>query len=244
MLEQVDLSKRLGEEEYERRMHALRLKMYDLGHAVYVSGRPVIVVFEGWSGAGQSKAISELTERLDSRGSDVYPIYPPNKTERAFPWLYRFWCRVPAYGHIAIFDRSWYGRVLYDRVSKTVSKPEWRRAFQDIAEFERTLAADGTVLIKFFFHIDKAEEKRRVKSSRGQLQMAWEDGPQQELELKEHKRFLKAVEEMLARTSAEYAPWTLVPATDQQWANVVVYETVIARLEPLVGSQEAPLPPA
>ncbi len=104
---QLDLTKSLGEQEYEQRMQALRLKMYDLGHAIYVSGTPVVVIFEGWSAAGQSRAIAELTARLDPRGFDVYPIQPPNKLERQYPWLHRFWCRIQGYGHIAIFYHSW-----------------------------------------------------------------------------------------------------------------------------------------
>ncbi len=242
MLEQVDLTKALNGDEYDQRMDALKLKMYDLGHAVYVSKTPVIIVFEGWSCAGKGSAISELTSRLDPRGFRVYPIGPPNCVEQEFPWLYRFWLKIPGYGEMSIFDTSWYRRVTVDRVSKEIAKPEWKQAYQDIQEFERELADDGVVIIKLFMHISESEQARRIKRLLAKKKTAWRVGDLERLEQKRYDRFVKAYEEMFGRTEAEYAPWTIIPATDRHWTNVQVFETIISRLEPRVAPSEAPLP--
>ncbi len=243
MLEQLDLNKAFTKEEYKWRMDPLKLKMYSLGHAVYESKTPVIIVFEGWGAAGKGTAISELTTRLDPRGFRVYPISEPRGYEERFPWLYRFWLKTPARGEIAIFHSSWYRRVLLDRVSKVISDRQLEEAYQDIREFEQMLAEDGTVMIKFWLEISRQEQKRRIAKLEDRKATAWQVGPSEQLEQKHPKAYARAVEDMLGRTESEYAPWTLVAATDRNWTRVKVFETIISRLEPRVASQQVLLPP-
>jgi AMP-polyphosphate phosphotransferase len=242
MLEQVDLTKSLSKAEYQKRKDALNLKMYSIGHAVYESQTPVVVVFEGWGAAGKGTAIAELTARLDPRGFRVYPITTPLAREERFPWLYRFWLRTPARGEISIFHSSWYRRVLIDRLQETISKEEWTRAYQDIQEFERMLADDGVVIIKFWLHIGKQEQKRRIEKLSKHKATAWQVSDAERLQQKKHKAYAQAAEEMFARTEAEYAPWTIVAAADRRWTDVQVFETIISRLEPRVAPHEVPLP--
>ncbi|MGE5138231.1 MAG: polyphosphate kinase 2 family protein, partial [Rudaea sp.] len=212
MLEQVDLNRSLNDDEYHERMAALKLKMYDLGHAVYVSKTPVVIVFEGWGCAGKGRAIAELTSRLDPRGFRVYPTGPANCVEREFPWLQRFWLRIPAYGEMSIFDRSWYRRVTLDRAAKEIDKSSWKQALQDIREFERVLADDGTVIVKFFLHISEKEQKRRIKRLLADKATAWQVGQVETMEQDKYDRLVKLTEQVLEQTTAEYAPWTIVPA--------------------------------
>jgi polyphosphate kinase 2 (PPK2 family) len=242
MLEQIDLAKSLTKKEYKQRMDALNVKMYSIGHAVYESKTPVAVVFEGWGAAGKGTTIAELTSRLDPRGFRVYPISTPLPYEERFPWLHRFWLKTPARGEMAFFHSSWYRRVLIDRVSERISTKECARAFQDIQEFERMLADDGVVIIKFWLHISKQEQKRRIEKLSARKATAWQVSGEERLQLKKHKAYSEAVEEMFARTEAEYAPWTTIAATDRHWTVVQVFETTIARLEPRVASHEVPIP--
>lgn len=242
MLEQVDLTKSLSAADHKQRMGALRLKMYNIGRAVYASWTPVMIVFEGWSAGGKGTMIAELTSRLDPRGFRVYPITATRRQEERYPWLYRFWLKTPARGEIAIFHSSWYRQVLIDRVNGTVSKKEWTRAYQDIQEFERMLADDGVAILKFWLHISKKEQKQRFAKLLERKATAWEVSDEDRVQQQAHKAYAAAVEEMFARTEAEYAPWTIVAATDRHWTDVQVFETIIARLEPRVAPQEAALP--
>jgi AMP-polyphosphate phosphotransferase len=242
MLEQVDLAKSLSKADYQRRKDALNLKLYSIGHAVFESGTPVVVVFEGWGTAGKGTAIAELTSRLDPRGFRVYPITNPQPHEERYPWLYRFWLKTPARGEISIFHSSWYRRVLIDRLQETISKQDCTRAYQDIQEFERMLADDGVVIIKFWLHIGRQEQKHRIEKLSKHKATSWEVGDAERLQQKKHKAYAQAAEEMFARTEAEYAPWTIVAATDRRWTDVQVFETIISRLEPHVAAHEVPLP--
>ncbi len=243
MLEQVDLDKALGRDEYKRRMDALKLKMYSIGHAVYESGTPVIVVFEGWGAAGKGTTIAELTSRLDPRGFRVYPITAPLPHEERFPWLYRFWLKTPARGEISIFHSSWYRHVLVDRVENGLSENELNEAFQDIQAFERALADQGNVIIKFWLEISKKEQKKRIEKLLAHRSTAWQVAKSEKIQQKRHREYAAAAEDMFGRTEAEFAPWTIVAATDRRWTDVQVYETIIARLEPHVAGHEVPLPP-
>src|SRR3990172_4562613 len=163
MLEHIDLDLSLSKDEYKRRLPPLQQRLYDLEHALYQARIPVAVVFEGWAAAGKGSTIQLLTTRLDARGFRVVFVAPPRTVEAHYPWLWRFWQKIPAYGQMVIYDTSWYRRVLIDRINKTVSKREWERAYQDIADFEEQLAADGTVIVKFWLHISKKEQRRRFR---------------------------------------------------------------------------------
>jgi AMP-polyphosphate phosphotransferase len=234
MLEQLDLTHALSQEEYRARMKPLRFEMYEIGRAVYDSKTPVMVVFDGWGTAGKGRAITELTARLDPRGFRVHPINPPSTRETRYPWLHRFWLKTPARGEIAIYHGSWYRRVLIDRVAKNVSKQEWQEAYRDIQDFERTLADDGVVIQKFWLHVDKQEQKRRIKKLLESKTTAWRVSTDARTESKEYDEYFQAAEDMFGFTQSEYAPWTLVSAMDRRWLTVQIFETLITRLKPFV----------
>lgn len=227
MLEHVDLTLSVPKAEYKRRLPALQDRLYALAHAMFVSGIPSIVVFEGWATSGKGSTIALLTERLDARGFRVVPVMPPRTYETQYPWLWRFWLKIPAAGQMMIFDRSWYGRVLNDRLMKTIKKREWEDSYQDINEFEEQLANDGTVILKFWLHIGKKEQKKRIKQLQKSNLTEWQVSEEDAFENKSYKKHLKLVEEMLSRTEMPYAPWTIVEATDKYFTRIKVYESLI-----------------
>ena len=176
MLENVDLDVRLEKEVFKGRRDAAGERLTLLQRAAWAEKIPIIMLFEGWDAAGKGSSINLLAQYLDPRGFKIHPIVGATDQEKQMPWLWRFWQRVPNYGEIAIFDRSWYGRVLVERIEKIADKDEWQEAYQDILEFERTLTADGYVLVKFFLHIDKAEQKKRFKALEKDPHQEWRGG--------------------------------------------------------------------
>jgi len=219
MLEYVNLDLALTQDEYKKRLRPLQQRLYELEHAIFDAKVPVIIVFEGWSATGKGRLISLLVERLDPRGFRVVPITPPRTAELRYPWMWRFWQKIPARGQMVAFDTSWYRRVLIDRLNKTIKKDELRSAYQDIAEFEEMLTADGAVILKFWLHISEEEQAKRIKKLRKDKLTAW---PVEE-------------EDMLQRTDSPHAPWTIVEASDRYYMRIKVFETIIASLEARLG---------
>jgi AMP-polyphosphate phosphotransferase len=242
MLEKVDLTRCLSKEEYRQRWPALRTHLYDLQNACWEAGIPSAVVFEGWDAAGKGTTINKLTQRLDPRGFKLYPIQAPRTHELHMPWLWRFWLKTPARGEMAIFDRSWYGRVLVERVEKLTPRKEWEQAYQDIVDFERTLTASGVVLVKFFLHIRKKEQKKRFRKLEKDPLLAWKVQKEDWKHHKKYRKYRKAVEEMLQRTDTEWGPWTIIEATDKRWSQVRVVETMIRGLEEALRAQGKDVP--
>lgn len=240
MLEKVNLDQSLSKVEYQRRLPELQDRLYDLEHAVFTARLPVMVVFEGWAAAGKGGAISLLAEHLDPRGFRVAPITPPRTVETGYPWLWRFWLKIPARGQVVVYDTSWYRRVLIDRVNKNVRKREWQRAYQDIAEFEEQLAADGTVILKFWLHISKKEQARRFKKLLKNKLTAWQVTDEDAAQHAAYEKYETAVEEMLARTDLAHAPWVIVEATDRHFTRVKIFEMLIQALEARLGAQVRP----
>jgi len=154
MLEKFDLSKKISKANYKELHSELEQKLGELQREAKDLKIPIIFLFEGWDAAGKGTLINRLTLSLDPRGFKVYPIHPPNEEERLRPFLWRFWIKIPGRGRIAIFDKSWCGRVLEERVDKTVKKSVWLKAFDEILSFERQLINDGYLIIKFFLHIE------------------------------------------------------------------------------------------
>jgi polyphosphate kinase 2 (PPK2 family) len=243
MLEQVDLSKSLSKEAYKAVWPGLRTRLYDLQKACWEASIPSAILFEGWDASGKGTTIGKLTQRLDPRGFKLYPIQAPRTHELHLPWLWRFWQKIPAYGQMAIFDRSWYGRVLVERVEKLTPKREWRQAYQDIVEFERTLADDGVVLAKFFLHISKKEQKKRFKALEKDPLQRWHVQKEDWEHHRKYDRYLEAIEAMLERTETEWGPWTIVEATDKYWSQVKVLETVNTLLADSLTRRGIALPP-
>jgi polyphosphate kinase 2 (PPK2 family) len=240
MLEQADLDQALPKEEYQRRLPQLQQRLYNLEHALFTANIPTLLVFEGWAAAGKGGAINTLTEHLDPRGFRVVPITPPRTYETRYPWMWRFWQKIPANGQIAIFDQSWYRRVLIERVNKVIRKREWQAAFQDIAEFEEMLAADGAVIVKFWLHISQKEQARRFKKLLKDRLTAWQVTDEDAAQHANYNRYVKAVEAMLLRTDAPHAPWVIVPATDRYFARLSLLDAIIRTLENRLGDQAPP----
>ncbi len=240
MLENINLRKKLSREEYKRIVPGLQLRLYDLEKACWDNGVPTLIVFEGWDASGKGTTIAALTQRLDPRGFKLYPITAPRTYEQQRPWLWRFWLKVPNRGEMVIFDHSWYGRVLEERVEGTTPKNLWKQAFRDITEFERMLADDGTVILKFFLHISKKEQCRRFEMIQADPMEAWRVTKADWARHKKYAEYLAATEEMLELTESEYAPWTIVGATSKSYTRKYVFETIISAMEKKLGSKAPP----
>lgn len=240
MLEQINLNQSVTEKEYKRKLPQLQEHLYDLEHAVFQAKVPVAIVFEGWAAAGKGSTINVLAERMDPRGFRVTPISPPRTSETRYPWLWRFWLKIPAQGQMVVFDTSWYRRVLIDRINKTVKKQDWQKAYEDIADFEEQLAADGTVILKFWLHISEKEQARRFKKLLKDKLTAWQVTEEDAAQHDKYKKYLAAVEEMLARTDSPHAPWVIVEATDKYHTRLKVLETIARALEARLGVSEKP----
>lgn len=235
MLENVNLKKKLSREQYQKVLPELQRRVYDLEKACWDNKIPSIVIFEGWDAAGKGSAIATLTQRLDPRGFKLYAVTLPRTYEQNRPWLWRYWLKVPNRGEMVILDQSWYLRVLRKRVERLVPERTWRAAYRDIADFERMLADDGTVIIKFFFHISKKEQKKRFQAILDDPLESWRVTKEDWERHKLYDEYLEAAEEMLELTEAEYAPWTIIEATSKSHARRKVFDTIIARLEEALG---------
>jgi polyphosphate kinase 2 (PPK2 family) len=231
MLEKVDLDVKLAKDEYKQRMAELGLRLTLLQRAAWTAGIPTILVFEGWDASGKGTSINLLVQYMDPRGFHIHPITGATNLEKQMPWLWRFWQQLPNHGELVIFDRSWYGRVLVERVEKLTPPEQWRQAYQDIQEFEHTLAEDGTVLVKFFLHISKKEQKKRFDKLEKDPLEKWRVQKEDWEHHRKYKEYLIATEEMMERTEAEWANWVIVEATDRRWARVKILETVCKHLE-------------
>ena len=230
-LNRIDLSKSLDKQTYKTLHSGLAQKLGELQRRAREAGVPVVIVFEGWDAAGKGTLINKLILALDPRGFNVHPTNPPTEEERLRPFLWRFWTRTPARGRIAVFDRSWYGRVLVERVDKVVSREDWQAAYEDIDSFERQLAHDGGVIIKFFLHISRKEQKKRFKKLLGNPATEWKVSKEDWRHHKQYPKYAKAVEEMIDRTSPDWAPWTVIEAHDERFATVKMMKTAIAAIE-------------
>lgn len=230
-LAKVDLSLKLSEREYEKRMPALQARLHELQAACLKKEVASVVVFEGWDASGKGGAIRRLTPTLDPRAFEVVPVAAPQGEEAERHYLWRFWRHVPRAGELAIFDRSWYGRVLVERVEGFCSVAEWRRAYGEIAEFERELAGSGTVVVKFWLHISKEEQLRRFKERDEDRHKRYKIGPDDWRNRKKWPQYEAAVEEMVRRTDRPHAPWVLVEAEDKRHARVRILEAVVEALE-------------
>jgi polyphosphate kinase 2 (PPK2 family) len=235
MLEKIDLNKMVPKDEFKAVFPAIQERLYTVQKLSWDARVPVVILFEGWDASGKGTSIQALTEPLDPRGFKLYPIRAARTYEKAHPWLWRFWAKLPARGEWAIFDRSWYGRVLVERVENLIPEAEWRRGYRDIVDFERTIADDGHLIIKFFLHISQKEQKRRFNQLLEDPLTAWHVSPE---DWEHHRRYddwFLAYEEMFERTESEWGPWTIVEATDRRHTRLKIARTIIRALEERLG---------
>ena len=231
-LDKLDLDKKLeSKQEYEELLEEYQLRLLKLQRRILEEGIAVCVGYEGEDASGKGGNIKRLTEALDPRGFDVHAIGAPSADEKSFHWLRRFWLRLPRRGRIAIFDRTWYGRVLVERVEKFAKKEEWQRAFQEINEFERMLVDDGMILVKFWIHISKKEQldrfKKREKDPWKNYKLTAEDWRNRD----KWDLYIEALEDMFASTDTDYAPWTIIEGNWKWWARAKALQTVVDKIE-------------
>ncbi len=231
VLSGVDLSKALSNKEYKQKLDSLQKKMEILHSELYRLRIPVVICFEGWDAGGKGGAIKRLTSHMDPRGYQVNPTASPNDTEKAHHYLWRFWNNMPKAGHIAIFDRTWYGRVMVERIEGFCSEAEWKRAYQEINEMEEHLTNSGCIVLKFWLHIDKDEQERRFKERMENPAKQWKITDEDWRNREKWDEYEKAVDEMLVRTSTTYAPWEIVEANSKYYARVKVLKTVVEAME-------------
>jgi len=239
MLETVDLTRTLDRDAYVRELTRRQIQLRELGYQVYLKKRPVVIVFEGWDAAGKGGAIKRITEKLDPRGYVVYPISAPQGEDKTRHYLYRFWRRLPERGQIAIFDRSWYGRVLVERVEGFAKPDEWQRAFKELNSFERQLRDFGTILAKFWVQISREEQLRRFKERKTLGYKAWKLTDEDWRNREKWDAYEQAVEEMLVKTSTRLAPWCLVEGNDKNWARTKVLAKLVEILSEGLGYEPA-----
>ena len=227
----IDLSKTLSDEEYRKKKKDLQRRLAILHNKMYLKRVPVVLAFEGWDAGGKGGAIKRITQAIDPRGYEVIPTASPNDIERAHHYLWRFWERFPKDGHLAIFDRTWYGRVMVERIEGFATEEEWKRAYAEINNMEAQLVKNGTVVLKFWMHIDKDEQAARFKSRQETPEKQWKITDEDWRNREKWDEYEKAVDEMIVRTSTKGAPWHVIEANDKRYARVKVLEIVVEALE-------------
>jgi polyphosphate kinase 2 (PPK2 family) len=235
VLAQVDLGPALAAEEYAEQLAGSQAALSQLARQAYLQKRPAVILLEGWEAAGQGEAIKRLTEKLDPRGYVVHSAAPPEGDDKTHHYLYRFWRRLPERGLIAVFDGSWYGRVLAGRVEGLCPEAEWQRAYREIDQFERQLVDFGTIVVKFWMHISADEQGRRLRERQESPQMVGNLSAGDRRDQEKRALYEAAAEEMLLKTSTLSAPWTIVEAEDESWAQIKVLRTVIERFSEALG---------
>src|SRR3954451_15271644 len=236
-LDDVDLSQKLSRKEQDRRLdaakdrlEALRLPLPGLIGGGRL-GPPVLVLFEGWDASGKGGAIKRLVGDLDHRHVRVAAFAAPNSDEKRHHFLWRFFPKLPGWGGVAIFNRSWYGRVLVERVEGFASEEEWRRGYEEITGLERSLAAEGMVVIKFWMHISDEEQLRRFERRKKTPLKRWKLTEDDWRNREKRDAYREAIEDMFEHTDHEAAPWTIVPGDSKKFARVFVCEHVVERVE-------------
>ncbi len=242
-LEDLKHHKLAKKKVYEARLARLQLDMLEVQRAYHRQGRSAVVVFEGWDAAGKGGAIRRLTDKLDPRGIKVYAVGAPTEQEMSRHYLWRFWKSVPARGQIVVFDRSWYGRVLVERVEKYARKTEWRRAYDEINDFERKLIDDDVRVVKIFLHITKNEQRDRFAERLTEPYKHWKFTADDLRNRARWDDYEGAAEEMFSRTSTEGARWHLVAANDKRFARLSVLEHIRATLREGVDIKMPPVAP-
>lgn len=230
MLEIIDLTQTMDKSDYRKQIDSYQTQLRLLGYHLHQQKRSAIAVFEGWDAAGKGGAIARLTERMDPRGYIVHPIAAPRGDDAEKHYLWRFWRRLPEPGLMAVFDRSWYGRVMVERIEGFCTEAEWRRAYQEIRDFEQQLVDFGIIVMKFWMHIGKEEQLQRFKARENSPNKSWKLTDEDWRNREKWSLYEAAVEEMLIKTTTARAPWTIVSGNDKYFSRVQVLQTVAERL--------------
>ena len=229
--------------DYDADLKAVQERLEQLQVLHIVHRRPAIIMFEGWDAAGKGGIIQRLTAGWDPRHFEVFPIAAPTAEEKARPFLWRFWRRVPVAGDIAVFDRSWYGRVLVERVEGFASEPEWRRAYAEIAAFEAGLVESGVTLVKLFVHVTQAEQDKRLLARLEDPWKRWKTGLDDYHNRSRRPQYLDAMRDMFAHTDTGVAPWIAIDGDNKKAARIAALTAIADGLGAHVPLDPPPLDP-
>ena len=229
-LEELDQEKSLEQEDYKKQLKKYQLELLNAQLVLAEKKRSIVLVVEGPDAAGKGGAIKRVTERLDPRLGRVYSIVKPTPEENQHHYMWRFWTKLPPRGHMAVFDRSWYGRVLVERVEKFCTVAEWKRAFTEINDFERQLTDDGVIMLKFYLQITKEEQLERFKRREADPYKHWKISEEDWRNRRHWDQHNEAAEEMFEKTHNEAAPWIIIPANYKWYARVKMVRALAERV--------------
>ncbi len=234
-LSEIPLDKTMEEQEYKEELERLQKHLGELHNRLYRKKVPVVIAYEGWDAAGKGGNIKRITGALDARGYEVHPIASPEPHEKARHYLWRFWTNLPKDGHVAIFDRSWYGRVMVERLEGFCSENDWKRAYNEINEFEKELHDWGAVIIKFWVQIDKDTQLARFEDRQRTPGKQWKITDEDWRNREKWDEYEVAVNEMIQKTSTAWAPWHILESVDKKYARIKALKIVIEELEKVLG---------
>lgn len=230
MLNTIDLSLSIEQSEYERQFSRYQAALNQLTYQVYINRRPVVLVFEGWNASGKGEAIRKITQGIDPRGFAVHAHYSSDEEHPVRHYLWPYWRNLPESGRIAIFDQSWYRRVLRERVEKIRSEDEWQRAYREINNFERQLVDFGTIVHKFWLHIDRDEQIRRFEARAEDQLHPWRLLEDDWQTVDKREQYGEAINQMLLKTNTLKAPWTVIEANSERYAQLKILKTIVNRI--------------
>jgi AMP-polyphosphate phosphotransferase len=232
-LQDLDLSKKMEDDEYQQKLAQLQVELVRVQRRVIDTRQRIVLAFEGLDAAGKGGVIRRLTTNFDPRGFDVHPVGAPNEMEKQHHYLRRFWQRLPSRGRIAIFDRTWYGRLLVEPIEGFCTHDEYARAPQEIREFERVLADDGYCLLKFWIYVDKEEQLKRFKSRETDPLKSWKLTAEDWRNRDKFDTYVEYANRAFAETDAPHAPWYLIPGNSKNFARIKVVRIVVDTLDKL-----------
>ena len=230
-LEHVDLDSKLSKKSYPDLLLDAQKRFVALRDAIIQLRIPIVLVFEGWDASGKGGTIRRLIEYMDTRLLTIHSVAAPTKDELNHHYLWRFWRDLPHRGHIGIFDRSWYGRVLVERIEGFAEQQEWQRAYNEINEFERLLVDDGYLIQKFFLHVSFEEQGRRFDERKTDPLKMWKLTDEDFRNRDKHPQYTDAINDMLKHTHKEHAPWHVIPGNNKRFARVETINRVISAVE-------------
>lgn len=242
-LEQLKQNKQLTDKKvYKNELEKYQRRLLALQQMLFQEKIGLIVVFEGMDAAGKGGAIKRMNEQLDPRGVLVHPISAPAPHELRYHYMQRFWRKLPQHGQIAIFDRSWYGRVLVERVEGYASESEWKRAYDEINAFEKSLTDERYIMVKFWVQISKDEQLKRFEERQLNPVKRWKISDEDWRNRKKWALYVEAAEEMLLKTDDPHAPWHVIEGNDKKYARVDILKKAVAHIETILGQMGQPLP--
>lgn len=231
ILGKYEEEKKISRNDYNKELLKYQLRLSILQRELRNREIPLILAFEGWDASGKGGAIKRLTEKLDPRGLKVYPVGAPSEDESKRHYLWRFWSRLPRKGELIVFDRTWYGRVMVERVEGFATEYAWKRAYHEINEFEKTLVNDDMILCKFFMHISKEEQLRRFTDRQEDPFKSWKITAEDWRNREKWELYEAAIEEMISKTDTKTAPWTIINGINKRIARIDVLKTVTSKIE-------------